>query len=412
MKRRYTYCQSQEGSVYPFFACIIWVFISFAVQAGTWIEIPGTHMREVCPSESVSPSTRDCAAVIESWSGGAFDSAGNRMFLMGGGHNGYYGNEVYEFDLDTEEWARLTDSTTPAADADTVCYSTWDGGLTPTARHTYNHLAWVNHLNELFLFGGVTSCRNGGNLQDSWTFDPNSGRWDRRKRTSPVGDNFVQVIYEPASQKIYAKKNSGAEKALYSFDFSMNMWIKEVSGIDLDMLYRTGTLDTRRHQIWFVGDGAVNTLLLHPPFTLESIATMGGDAIINAGSPGVAYDPLRDKIVAWCGASSLCGSTQANEVYILDPVTLTWTVDMPAGDGPSRNNGSAGTFGRWRYSPKSDVFIAINSVDRNVWLYRPDPLPLSDEEQELEDPRPSKSRNFRDRFLRSGEMIFPFNSSR
>jgi hypothetical protein len=148
------------------------------------------------------------------------------MFLMGGGHGRYYGNEVYEFDLDTKKWVRLTNPTVPAADANRVCYRTWDRGNTPTARHTYNHLAWINHLNALFLFGGVTSCRQGGNVQDSWIFYPNTGRWDQRKRSSPVGDNFVQVIYDPASRKIYAKNNSIIGKALYSFDFFTNRWTK------------------------------------------------------------------------------------------------------------------------------------------------------------------------------------------
>jgi hypothetical protein len=81
--------------------------------------------------------------------------------------------------------------------------------------------------------------------------------------------------------------------------------------------------------------------------------------------------------VAWWGADSRCGDTQANEVYILEPDNLS--VDVSVGKGSTRNNGSKGVFGRWRYSPKSNVFIAINSVDRNVWLYQPDPLVLFEE---------------------------------
>ncbi|ADJ28631.1 galactose oxidase [Nitrosococcus watsonii] len=353
----------------------------FAAQAGTWIEIPKSRMREVCPAKAVKPSTKDCAAVIESWSGGAFDPVGNRMFLMGGGHGGYYGNEVYAFDLDTQRWTRLTNPTTPTADAETVCYSTWDGGHTPTARHTYNHLAWIDHLGELFLFGGVTSCRKGGSLEDSWVFNPLTRSWKLKSRASPVGDNFVQIIYDLESREVYAKTHSGSgtNEALYSFNFFTNRWTRRVSEIDLDMLYRTGTLDTKRHQIWFVGDGTVNTLLLHPPFTLETIPTKGGNAIVNTRSPGVAYDPVGDQIVAWCGRAPKCRGAQTNEVYILDPVKFTWTVDTPAGEGPPPNNSSAGTFGRWRYAPKNDVFVAINNVDNNVWLYQPDRQPLSAE---------------------------------
>jgi hypothetical protein len=105
--------------------------------------------------------------------------------------------------------------------------------------------------------------------------------------------------------------------------FSLTGGQNEASGIDLGMLYRTGTLDTRRHQIWFIGEGTVNILLLYPPFTLKSVSTKDGNAVINAISPGVAYDSMRDKIVAWWGADSRCGDTQANEVYILEPDNLT-----------------------------------------------------------------------------------------
>jgi hypothetical protein len=65
------------------------------------------------------------------------------------------------------------------------------------------------------------------------------------------------------------KNNSRVGKALYSFDFFINRWTKEASGIDLGMFYRTGTLDTRRHQICFIGEGAVNTLLTLSTFYAE-----------------------------------------------------------------------------------------------------------------------------------------------
>src|SRR5699024_1158282 len=103
--------------------------------------------------------------------------------------------------------------------------------------------------------------------------------------------------------------------------------------------------------------------------------TTGATAIVDTWSPGVAYDPVRDRIVAWCGGDSRCASddagtaTTADQVYWLNPETLEWTVDQPPG-GPSWSQ-QRGTFGRWRYSPESDLFIAVNSADRNVWFYHP-----------------------------------------
>jgi len=34
------------------------------------------------------------------------------------------------------------------------------------------------------------------------------------------------------------------------------------------------------------------------------------------------------------------------------------------------NPAATGTYGRWRYSPRYNVFIVVNSVKQNVFAYR------------------------------------------
>ena len=48
--------------------------------------------------------------------------------------------------------------------------------------------------------------------------------------------------------------------------------------------------------------------------------------------------------------------------------TRKWT-RIPAPGGPKRD--ANGTFGRFRYVPKYDVFFAVTDVDDNVFFYKP-----------------------------------------
>src|SRR5699024_5795701 len=78
------------------------------MASGHWEEIPHTHMRDVCASKP-DVGTGDCSMAIEAYSGGALDPEGNRLYVLGGGHNDYYGNEVYAFDINTRSWHRVTE---------------------------------------------------------------------------------------------------------------------------------------------------------------------------------------------------------------------------------------------------------------------------------------------------------------
>jgi len=94
-----------------------------------------------------------------------------------------------------------------------------------------------------------------------------------------------------------------------------------------------------------------------------SHACTGDTAIIGADAPGLAYDPVGGKMVAWNGGTS---------VYTFDIPARRWTRVQPAVTNTA-NPGSAtstGTYGRWRYIPSRNVFFIVNGIDKNVFLYR------------------------------------------
>ena len=97
-------------------------------------------------------------------------------------------------------------------------------------------------------------------------------------------------------------------------------------------------------------------------YQLQQSSTTGGASLIRAEYPGLEYDPATDRIVAWAEEGG------RNVVYSLNLDTRTWTATTLTG-GPEPVAGR-GTHGRWRYSPKSGVFVLANKVDHNVYTVR------------------------------------------
>ena len=91
------------------------------LPGASWLEAPDTPMRTVCVDDSVGVrGIVGCAAAISAWSGGAYDSGRRRMLVWGGGHDDYWGNELYAFDLGTGTWQRITEPSTIPAGTSTL----------------------------------------------------------------------------------------------------------------------------------------------------------------------------------------------------------------------------------------------------------------------------------------------------
>src|SRR5262245_12768815 len=81
-----------------------------AQSATGWLAIPNSNLRSVCPPNGFGGSGynfRDnCGSVTTAWSGGVFDTTRNRLIVWGGGHNDYYGNEIYAVNLNSNSIQR------------------------------------------------------------------------------------------------------------------------------------------------------------------------------------------------------------------------------------------------------------------------------------------------------------------
>jgi hypothetical protein len=139
-----------------------------SMPSDTWTSIPNTSFAPFCTAHEnpAVVAVEGCVAVINDWSGGTFDDGDHRMILWGGGHDGYWGNEVYAFTLSTMSWSLLT-TATPLTAAQTSVDPLYDGN--PDSRHTYDGLAYVSDLRAMYAWGG-SGASNGFSLDTGWLF--------------------------------------------------------------------------------------------------------------------------------------------------------------------------------------------------------------------------------------------------
>jgi hypothetical protein len=332
-------------------------------QAAGWQELPDTQLKAVCPPNGFGGSdygfSDNCHNVIEAWNSAILDTRRDRLILWGGGHTDYLGNDLYALDLGTRTVGRLTDPGLPVVR--TACAETLVNGSQPNSRHTYDGIAYMEHVDRMFVFGGsLSEC--GAFSNATWTFDFASTRWERRNPAGPIPrpDPGVVTAYDPTSGKVFLHDSS----YFYSYDFGKDRY-ERLSGFNSIDYHMTAVIDPVRRKFFVVGAGNVYAYDLGRRglfFGRRTLETKGGDPIVKSLYPGLAYDPVTGSILAWNGGDT---------VYRLNVDSKTWTpITYPGGPGEAPRNG---TFKRWSYSPMSGVFVVVNRMNQNAYLFRPTP---------------------------------------
>lgn len=338
--------------------------VSFATSQGLrsqpgWQEIPDTRLADVCPPNGFAGSAYrfadSCRYVTEAWNSAVLDKARNRLIIWGGGHADYLGNELYALELDTLRIKRLTDPGLPVVMDG--CEEAVAGGSQPNARHTYDGIAYLEHVDRMFVVGGSLSwC--GFFSQGTWTFDFSTNKWERRSPSGrhPRAVPGIVSAYDPNTRRVFVHDDTN----LYSYEFESDRY-RHLAGDNPIDYHMTGVVAVARRKFVIVGAGQVYVYDIGPRswYTRRTLRTTGGEAIVNSIYPGVAYDPTTERIVAWNGGDS---------VYSLDLDTGTWTATtFPGGPGKALDNG---TFKRWSYSVASGMFVLVNSMRGNAWAFR------------------------------------------
>lgn len=251
-----------------------------------------------------------------------FDPDTNTAWLFGGRDGGQTFDDLWRFDLDTDEWQRVAASAGPPARfGHTATWVSgfglvvWSGqagstffddlwtfdpdsgdwrelpspGARPTAR--YGSCAALGPDQRLWVSHGFTS--DGGRFADTWAYDFAGGRW---KETTPDGDvPVVRCLHD----------------CLWTPDGRLVLYAGQTTGVPAIGDLWTRTVD---------GGWARGPDPSPPPRQLYAVAALGGEAWVFGGG---AED--RSKLA---------------DLWRLDLDSLAWMAVAPAGDGPSGRSGA------------------------------------------------------------------------
>ena len=319
------------------------------MQAGQWMELPNTKIRSVLPSTQQSGNPVN---VVSAWSGGTVDTKRNRLLVWGGGHTDYSGNEVYALDLATLSIKRIVEPS--SATGQSSCNSSLPDG-TPVSRHTYDGLTYIAHADRMFATGGSMAPCGSADMA-TWTYDFTASKWQKVLSNSPLTVDFgFMAAYDALTKNVFVKDRED----FYSYSLEANKYTKLNSSTQDVSLYFSGALDTKRRKFVMVGDGVVKVIDL-ATYQMTTMSTTNAPGILSQSSPGLEYDPVADRIVAWNGGSN---------VYALNMDTKVWA-QVAVNPGPTGSAASEGTFGRWGYVPQYGVFALINDIDQNAWVFK------------------------------------------
>lgn len=352
---------------YGFSSFTAWDLSPIPVGTG-WNQIANTHLRDSSPENNFGGTTYGfrslCLYVTVAWNSAALDSVRNRLYMTGGGHADYYGNEVYCLDLTTLLMTRLTNPGLPLADGTT--YLNWphatpevlaDG--TPNARHTYDSMAYMPSIDRMYMGPGGSLSPNGTPLSTyTWLFNPNNNSWLNTNAASTPPANFPTCAYDPNTGKIFYHN----QLHLFSYDPVANTYTQlsssEPNQVDYHLNAEVDPVN-KKYIIMGGGQGWWYDISPGSTYVRNAINQSGGTAITGAAYPGMAYDPVVGRIVCWAGGDT---------VYLYNAATDSWQSQTFA-NGPGAQLGN-GTHGRWAYVPNMDLFVYYGSVDANAFTLR------------------------------------------
>lgn len=352
-----------------------------AITPGTWYEVPNSRMNRVAYGNGPGDDKKLAAAVhavegpqaiMNDWSGAAFDTKRDNLFVWGGGHSGYAGNEVYLFNMDSLSWSRLTKPSQPIIGVAGVRFA--DGQ--PDSCHTYNGLVYMPDVDKVY--GGWSACYPiGAGGSARWLFNFSTNSWSLISASSDpdqgaMGAIGINTAYDPVTGHVWIEQSGH----LNEFDPRTDTYNYYSDGATPLLtsrgynIYTTAAIDPADRLMVATGAGGTYLWRLDRPGGWVRKATTGDDSPSSVGAPGFVWDPRTSMFVAWVGGTTM---------YTLDPRSWKWTSYTPAAGNtvtPMATN-SNGTYGRFQYVPAHDVFVVVNATNQDVYVYKPDFGPSS-----------------------------------
>jgi hypothetical protein len=366
---------------------------------GVWKVISGSgeNMQKYNPCPGCTggvDGNEGATAIVNDWGSAAFaDNVGTNgtLIVWGGGHNGYGGNEVYQFDLATGIWSRNTRSAVtfsgPTSSCNTAVVEYADGN--PCPGHDYDSLQYWPSGRSLVVLGTADPFNWGGVVGGSNTvhkFNIQTKVWTRAGAFTSFADSDEGPAtgYDAARDVFWhASNNAPGHFSKYDpntetvTDYQTNNW----NGAQVGTVVKTSTVDAFVvHHGVRTGNVTVFSILAYdltsPASVPVTITTTGNSGpVMNESAPGFEWDSADGVIVAWAGGGTVYTLTPPATNWKTNP--WVWTAVAPvSGGNPPGGTLVNHTYGRWRYVPNLNAFILVNGTgsgnvpDGNVYAYK------------------------------------------
>ncbi len=401
-----------------------------AMPEGSWLQVNENFFSDVWTPAELRPlkgraSNPEPFKIISAWSSFAWDSDNGDMFIYGGGHANYSGNDTYIWRSATGRWERSSLPSEVTQD-DFGDFTAIDGVFAaPPSAHTYDNNVYLPIAQRFMIYGGA-AYNNGGAFM--YQTDPTSSRptgpydfdplradamkvggttgshvqrvapheyviggqmWQNRDlygappAGTPLPNNFVMgttaVTEENGFDVVYVNaKTGGSARQLFKHtivdinDPSQDLWQQVGKYHAAYGKQGAGAYDPQRNIYLRAGNS----------FTYWDLANAGPDNRNVVFSPidasgefapsslyGMDHSPLTGDFYLWEGGTT---------VWRLHPPPLPssgdWVIEqdaLPASSGPAPGAGT-GILGKWKFARDLNAFVALeNAIEGNVWIYKP-----------------------------------------
>lgn len=355
-----------------------------SITPGTWAAISQNTMADVNPANDPATNSRypnnptyggntGQQGVLSAWNGGALATgygAKGSLIMWGGGHQDYYGNEVYAFDLATQRWKRLSNPYQGISFP--VSNGIWPDG-SPSVPHTYGFAGYHPGSNS-FVSVMTQTSNTPSNATIAVMFDLGTGRW----RTGPKDSSGTLVYggwaaYDSTRDAWWGE---GGDSGGNFVKYSMNG--NGTSGSWTNYPAKFGALNSRAAidpgndmlaVTLFNHDDSIRGIDLKNPSANAVTLRQGGSIPSRDGAAGWEWSDARQAFVYWRRGTGVYEVKLSGSDWRTG--TWNWT-NLSTGGGATPQDQSTGVFNRFRLVRYDDMEIAVvvNQVSGPVYAYR------------------------------------------
>jgi len=357
--------------------------------ANTWVEVPGNTLQSIDPeaNPAINPNFPGTAPwrgvggqaqVMGSWSGGDFDLQNDDLWVYGGGHADYAGNELYKVRIasDSADWLMVRPPTGAVGnegvldDGQELTGRYFDGR--PRSTHSYNRPVYIPATGLAIGTLGNTYRVSEG-TREFLQFDAAKGE-PTYGPNAPFGNpTSSAAAYDSLRHCVYWRTSGTG--AVQKYDLDTQEWSTvQTSGPT------AGTVGSGDCGIEFAADLDCLFLIIgESTYRAMDCATGAMSSITLEGSPvgAVLRGSCRPRWVPNLRAFACWdNTTDTGVINLVSPpseniFSSAWTVSQLPVTGSTVPTVKTqwGTFGRFFYSRKLNGFGVVNATNQPIYFY-------------------------------------------